>query len=178
MTRRTQPDKPSRHTSLGLLSIAACPAACLAACLAAYLAVACSTLSGSKPQTPVVELADISLSRLGLSSQEFAVTLDVFNPNKFDLPIRNLDFNVSVKDEQVISGSHGERLLLAADSSTQTTVSVQTRLNRILQQILLLTASDVKALDYTISGFVELENWPVRIPFTVNRSLDNPNRIK
>jgi len=138
------------------------------------LLAGCSSIPTSKPISPDVNLANVSLTRLGLEQQEFAFTLEVFNPNSYDLPIQSLDFTVYSDDELVVSADHNENILLPAKSSTQATVNIETRLNRLLKQLLVLATSNDTSLDYTITGNVKLANWPVRIPFNAVKSLENP----
>ena len=132
---------------------------------------ACSTLSAVKPLAPKVELIDIAIVKMGFTNQELAFTLDVYNPNGFDLPVNLLEFTASSGEAAVASGRTTERVLLPAREKTQVTVDVIAQANRLIQQLLASAISESARLDYNVTGFVKLDNWPARIPFDVDKSL-------
>jgi len=138
--------------------------------LCVMLLVSCSTLPTSKPLAPEVEIATVDILAFGLTEQKLAFTLDVFNPNDYDLPVNLLEFMASSKNETVATGNTNEPVLLSAQNQTQVVVDVTMRTGKLLGQLLESALKKQTALDYNVTGFVELANWPVRIPFNVDKS--------
>ena len=136
-----------------------------------FIMMSCSSLPLSKPVPPEVEIASVDILALGLSKQKLAFTLDVFNPNDYDLPVNLLEFIASSKEETVASGQTIEPVLLSAKNQTQVVVDVTMRSGRLLSQLLQSALKQETALDYTVTGFVKLDNWPARIPFNVDKTI-------
>jgi len=140
-------------------------------CLSFALGSSCAVTPFSKPQPPTVELADIDIIRFGLKSQELALTLDVFNPNSFDLPVNTLSFIASFTDVPVAKGILTDKVLLTANSDTEVVVNVVARAGRLITRLLAAGVGAENSVDYNINGFVKLDNWPARIPFNVDDTL-------
>lgn len=131
----------------------------------------CNTIPTNKPLAPVVEVADVKLVKLGLFEQNLDFTLDVFNPNNFDLPLNTLEF-IASSDEQAFANGVGEQaVLLRANESTPVIINVQAQTNRALRNLLSSVLSGENTFAYNVTGFVKLDNWPARIPFNVDKVL-------
>ncbi len=144
-------------------------------CLYGFLTLlltACSTIPTSKPLAPRVEIADIQLVKLGITEQELDFTLDVFNPNRFNLPVNTLEFVASSDEQAIATGASQQSVLLKANANTQVVVNVQAKVNRALRGLLAQALSGEKQFDYNVTGFVKLDNWPARIPFNVDKVLE------
>lgn len=137
---------------------------------------ACSTLPTSKPIAPDVKLLSIKPQKLGLIEQQLALQLQLSNPNSYDLALQTVTFIAKLNGEELAQGISNDAVTLPAEGDAEIEVIVSTRMNRVLGQLLLLASNPANALDYNISGFVKLANWPVRIPFNVDGQLDNKLR--
>lgn len=131
----------------------------------------CASIPTSKPLSPTVELADLSVVKLGLLSQELAFTLDVFNPNTYNLPVNTLNFIASVADEAIAEGLSTTPVVLLANSNTKVVINVTTQANKLLRKLITSTLSVDSILEYNVTGFVKLDNWPARIPFNVDKKV-------
>ena len=143
----------------------------LAVILIVLVTAACSSIPTSKPLPPKVEVADLQLVKLGLLSQELAFTLDVFNPNNFDLPVNTLNFVASMAEQTIAEGLSNTPVLLTANTHTTVVINVTTRANKLLSKLVDSAFSTDRVLDYNVTGFVKLDNWPARIPFNVDKQL-------
>lgn len=135
---------------------------------------ACNTIPTNRPIPPTVEIESVKALKLSLTKQELAFTLKISNPNTYDLPLQSLSFTASIDDSQVAQGISDERVTLPAQSDALLEVRVSTRLRKLLGQLLLFSTSDDEEVNYKVTGFVELANWPARIPFNVDGALENP----
>ena len=135
------------------------------------LSSGCAALPGSKPIPPTVKVSDVNIVKLGISTMELAFTLDVFNPNNYDLPINTLEFVASTDEQVVANGQSNEPVVLSPGGSTPLVVNVSAKTSRLLSKLMAASRSPDSTLDYNVTGFVKLDNWPSRIPFNVDRSL-------
>lgn len=135
---------------------------------------ACSSIPTSRPMAPTVKVESVKAVKLSLSSQELAFNLTVYNPNDYDLPLQSLNFIATVDDTEVARGMSNERVTLPANDEARLQVSVSTRINKLLGRLLRSTSNEETDIPYDIKGFVKLANWPTRIPFNVDGSVDNP----
>ncbi|MFK8082092.1 MAG: LEA type 2 family protein [Granulosicoccus sp.] len=143
----------------------------LVAALLLIMAIGCSSIPTSKPIAPKVEVANLEIVKLGFLSQDLAFTLNVFNPNDYDLPVNTLNFIATVANEAVAEGISDTPVRLLANSTTEVVIEVTTRVNKLLGKLLQSPLGIDSALDYNVTGFVKLDNWPARIPFNIDKSL-------
>lgn len=134
------------------------------------MSAGCGSIPTSKPLPPKVEIAGLDIVKLGLLSQELAFTLDVFNPNNYDLPVNTLSFIASIADQAVAQGISENPVLLSANSSTEVVINITAQANKLLKKLIASTLSPQSELDYNVTGFVKLDNWPARIPFNVDKT--------
>lgn len=134
----------------------------------------CSSIPTHKPIAPTVELESVKALKLSLNKQEIAFKLKVYNPNLYDLPLQLLSFAASVDGSSFAQGNTDERITLPSKENAIVEVIVSTRLNKLLGKLLLFSNSEQKKVDYKVTGFVKLANWPSRIPFNVDGELENP----
>lgn len=132
---------------------------------------ACSTIPTTKPEPPTVKLLSVKPVKLGLKSQELAFELEVTNPNAYPLPLQALSFIAALEDEEVARGFTGDRVTLPANGNAVIEISVNTSISKVFGQLLSLANSARESVDYDVSGFVKLANWPLRIPFGVDGNL-------
>ena len=137
---------------------------------------ACSTFPTSKPVAPDVKLLSVKPHKLGLVKQQLALQLQLSNPNTYDLALQSVTFVAKLNGEELAQGNSNAAVTLPAEGDAEIEVMVSTRMNRILGQLLMLASNPDNALDYDVSGFVKLANWPVRIPFNVEGQLDEKLR--
>lgn len=147
---------------------AARAAICAAACL---LLTSCATLT---PQEPTIELADVRPLNLSLSGQRLAVTLNVINPNSFDLNLQGVDITATLAGEPVATGSSDNSVTIPADGEQTLELVVTAGLDVALARLRTMLSNRQTGLDYGVSGTVRLSDWPVPIPFQSDGRLDNP----
>ncbi|MFK7993019.1 MAG: LEA type 2 family protein [Granulosicoccus sp.] len=131
----------------------------------------CSSIPTSKPLAPTVEIAGLDVVKLGFRRQELEFTLDVFNPNNYDLPVNNLSFIASSDNQAIAEGSSDIPVLLTANGTTEVVINVTARANRLLRKLIASSINEKSMLAYNVTGFVKLDNWPARIPFNVDKTL-------
>jgi len=145
-----------------------------AAAVAFQLGLAsCASIPTSAPIAPTVDLKSVKPLKFGLTKQELAFQLEVTNPNSYDLPIQTLSFIAKLEDKEVAQGLSNEGITLPANSTAMVEIVVNTRIQRILGQILMLGSKAGKDLEYDVKGFVKLANWPLKIPFSTDGTVES-----
>lgn len=138
-------------------------------CIVVTLSLAaCASIPTSVPIAPTVILKSVKPLKLGLTKQELAFFLEVSNPNSFELPIQNLSFIANLEGKEVAKGISNDRVTLPANGKAVLEIIVNARIQRILGQILSLNSKSDNELNYDVSGFVKLANWPLKIPFNAD----------
>lgn len=135
---------------------------------------ACTTMLTSRPLAPRVAVDSVRAEKISLTRQNLLFRLAVSNPNSFDLPLQTLNFIAAVDGVELAQGLSSERVTIPANGKAMLEVHVSTSINKLLGQLLLATNQSRKDIAYDVRGFVKLSNWPARIPFNVDGSLENP----
>jgi len=142
------------------------------ALLGAWVLAACTTLS-VRPQEPRVSVDSVRLAGIGLLRQDIELMLLVENPNPFALPIRDLAFVATLGDERVASGSSSSAVNIPARGQARLPVMITTRLSRTLRGLGRQLGQHGLDLTYRVTGSVKLANWPARLPFDADGSLQD-----
>jgi len=159
---------------LGLVLSIAAHAALLTISGSVMILSACSSIPLSKPQSPTVKLAGIRPTNISLTSQTLELTLNIQNPNGFDLPMESLTFSARFAGESFAQGNTINKVTIPANGDALLKVKVKTGLGQLAEQFRTMIATDELDLHYDIKGFVKLANWPKTIPINVQGELDDP----
>lgn len=149
--------KPARSYALGLLLLCA-----LGACASLAL------------REPDIELAGIKPLNLSLSGQRLAITLNVTNPNSFDLKVREIDVLASLDGTPIATGVSADSAVIPAGGERTIELIVTAALDLALSRLRTLLSDGGGGLDYSVSGTLRLLDWPRPIPFSSDGRLDNP----
>ncbi len=140
----------------------------LLTCIAIMILLSgCATMLPKKPEAPVVKIAAVRPLNLSFSKQRLAFTLQVHNPNTYDLPLQSLDFIASLAGKKIATGKSDQEVTLPANGAATVEVEVEAKINRLISQLQSMLRADSLNLDYGVKGHVKLANWPTRIPFDV-----------
>jgi len=126
-----------------------------------------------RPLEPRVSVDAVRLLELGLLRQRIELTLKVQNPNPYALPISELDFTALLGDEPLASGSSVQAVNVPARGEARLPVVIELGLSRSLSRLGQQLGRHGLALDYRVTGSVKLSNWPRRLPFDVDGSLQD-----
>jgi LEA14-like dessication related protein len=130
----------------------------------------CSS-NGVLPESPEISVHDVDIVEIGLNNQKFLFNLNAFNQNKFALPIRGIEFDLSLSDVKVGSGFGGEDISLASASNTLIPVEVETNLVESVDNFKKLFLSGGLNLEYKMTGKLQLVGESIGIPFSVTGNL-------
>lgn len=122
---------------------------------------ACASGSRLRPLSPEVSFAGISIKKASLFLQTFEVSLNVDNPNSFDVPLEYLDYELFFNGVKIGSGSQKDNYDLKAKSVTQVPLELQTNIISLMSK---LGKANQKATGnkYQIKGQAKLKNWSAR----------------
>lgn len=120
-----------------------------------------------KPQAPIVKIAAVKPLNLSFTKQRLAFTLQVHNPNAYDLPLQNLDFVASLAGNNIATGKSDQAVTLPANGEAIVEVEVEAKINKLISHFQSMLSANSINLEYGVKGHVKLANWPTRIPFDV-----------
>ena len=123
--------------------------------LALVVAVGGRALLQREVQEPEVRLSKVELTRLGLTEQDFRLTLAVDNPNSFSLPVRRLRYDVELAGIPFASGVTDDGLEIAADGTSEIQLGINTNLLTSVPELFNLIRDGRRSFDYNLSGEVE-----------------------
>jgi len=141
-------------------------------CSLILLTSACSTMLAVEPISPTVRVTGVSPINLSLTDTRLNFSLLVSNPNSFNLPIRNLDFDAFFAGKEIAKGSSNKAVTIPANGDAVIEVSVSAGLTKILKHVKTMFDAQNFNLNYGVKGKVKLANWPTKIPFNIERELD------
>jgi LEA14-like dessication related protein len=126
---------------------------------------ACSSLP-LNAVPPSVSVTEVGVASLGLFEQRFDVGLRVTNPNRFDLKIEALDFELEVNGHAFASGLSRVPALIPAASSSLLRVDAIMQSKDLVRQINTLSPDILKGgVPYRVRGRVKMGTPSIWLPF-------------
>ena len=123
--------------------------------LAAFTA-ACASLGRAVFKEPIVSLDNVRVTGLGTSGGAVDVTIDVYNPNDFQLDGLRLSYNVLVGDSVSMgTGTYDQRFTVQKGDTTRLTFPLQftySGLGAAGRQLI-----QTGTVDYTVKGDVTVD---------------------
>ncbi len=126
----------------------------------ALLMQACSSVPGVV-EKPTVSVQNISLQQLSLTQGTAVVTLNVTNPNSFPLPLKGIEYGVTLNGHRVASGDQVQEQTIGAGQ--QVPVNIPVKLDFVELVKLAPVALHERKLQYDLSGAVRLPF--IKVPF-------------
>ena len=128
------------------------------------------------PQIPRVSVKKISLDKMNFGSVEFLVTLNVNNPNAFDVDISELTYNLTVVEGDLGKSQINKPIKMKKESYNE--IEIPIKLNLINVSGALLQSFNNKSLSYRINGDMKFDtSLPmlkgVRLPFDYSAKVDS-----
>lgn len=84
------------------------------AALLGMILVACSTI---RPEPPQIQLSSLAISDVSLSHANFVATVDLYNPNGFDLEIKRIEFTLFLNDVRIANGFSAKMFSIPAQAN-------------------------------------------------------------
>lgn len=120
----------------------------------------CQSL-GESLQPPEVRLQNVQLEEVSSLSQRFVLQFAVSNPNPVPLPVKGINYGVSLGGLSLASGSTAESFRVPSNGDGVFSVSVETSLMQAVQLLgARLLQGGEQSLDYEVGGDVQID-----IPF-------------
>jgi LEA14-like dessication related protein len=138
---------------------------CLAAC----------SLVAPKFNRPTVTVIGIELRGGNLLQQNFAVKLDIQNPNNRPLPVHGLHAELKVDGELIASGISDRAVVIPAMGDSEFGLTISVDLALALQKFADRANAHADSIDYDLSGAASIDLPFLRnLPFHQSGSLKFP----
>ena len=133
---------------------------------AAILATICLLAACAGPVTlvdsPSIRLTRIDSGHLSFNRQTFVLGFDISNPNSFPLPVRVLNYDVQIADQEFASGKTESAFTVPANGDSSFAISVDLDMMQQASSIAsLLRAGSQGQVPYELNGSLTVD-----IPFT------------
>ena len=125
--------------------------------------MACSALT-KRPEAPIVSLADIKFSKMGMLEQTFILTLRLKNPNDYSLPLRGLSYGLKLNGAAFAEGASASKVTIPPYGEETIDVNVVSNFFSIFKQLKGLSGNE--PLKYSLSGKIGLVNKAFKLPFS------------
>jgi LEA14-like dessication related protein len=129
------------------------------------LAVALSGCSAFAPKftRPNITVISVELRNGNLLQQNFAVKLNIQNPNDRALPVRGLHTELNVGGEQIASGVSDRSVLVPAFGDEEFDMTISANLGLALLKLADKANQHADSIDYDITGVASID-----LPFLRN----------
>ena len=114
----------------------------------------CSTWVSDDFIKPDIELLKVEVVRARLLDQRFVLHFRVDNPNSVSLPVRGLDYRLSLAGVPLAQGSSSDWFTVEAHSRKVIRISVHTSLWRNLKTVIAALKDPQQAVPYRFEGTV------------------------
>jgi LEA14-like dessication related protein len=130
--------------------------------LAGSLPIAFSLLSGCsllapKFTRPNVTVISIEMRRGNLLQQNFAVKLNIENPNDRALPVRGLHTELTVGGEQIASGVSDRAIIVPAFGASEFDMTITANLALALLKLTDKANQHADSIDYVLTGEASID---------------------
>jgi len=131
----------------------------------------CATLNPAyqKPEVHLVRFQPLPSQGL---EQRFAIGLKVLNPNRMDLKINGISYNLKLQGHKVVSGLSGKVPVIPAYGETQLDLEASTDLFGSLRAVLDLLNAPGKPVSYELETRIDTGWWGLPVTVVESGSID------
>ncbi|MFI7865165.1 LEA type 2 family protein [Pseudomonas sp. BMW13] len=115
----------------------------------------CSTWMTGGFKDPDVRLIKVDVIKARLLEQEFLLRFRIDNPNSVSLPVRGLEYAVTLNDIPLADGSASEWFTVPANGHHSFDVPVRTNLWRHVRQVVKMLEKPDQPIRYSLKGEVK-----------------------
>ena len=125
--------------------------------LIAVLAVAACSLVAPAYERPEVTVIGIQLAGGNLLQQKFRVSLQVHNPNRRTLPVRDVHAELRVAGESVATALTEQPFVVPARGTTDFDMNLSVNMAGLLFKLAAQRDRRVDAIDYELTGMADVD---------------------
>ncbi|VXC89562.1 conserved hypothetical protein [Pseudomonas sp. 8Z] len=104
---------------------------------------------------PDVRLIKVDVIKAKLLEQEFRLRFRIDNPNSVSLPVRGLEYDITLNEIPLAAGSSSEWFTVPAHGQYTFEVPVRTNLWRHVRQVVKMLEKPNQPIRYTLNGEVK-----------------------
>ncbi|MFP4040941.1 MAG: LEA type 2 family protein [Desulfosudaceae bacterium] len=130
-------------------------------------------------EKPEARISAVRLTKLSFTGTDLEATVEVHNPNPYEINLGRLDYALLVQDKQVLKGEQNRNIDLKADSSQSLVFPVGVKFEDLLAAVSGLKQKS--EVDYELTGgvsFVIPVAGEIRVPFNKKGRLPVPKMPK
>lgn len=113
-------------------------------------------------ETPTISVRNVALQNLSLQQGSALIRLNLTNPNAFPLPLRGVQYGLSLNGRQVARGAQSQQRNINANETVAIDIPVQMNISEMFQ--LIPSILQQGQAQYALQGAVDLPF--ISIPFS------------
>jgi len=129
------------------------------------LTVAACATTAIYQDPPRVTLTSIQPKDMTLLEQRYSLQLRVMNPNDVAIPVEGLSYALEINGREFAYGVSNVTVSIPPFGEALLDVEVVSNLLNIMQQVQEMQGEQHDSLSYRLSGKINLDNSPARLPF-------------
>jgi LEA14-like dessication related protein len=122
-----------------------------------FLSIVLSSCRNLIMENPSFVLRKIALSPRSFTEMNLLISIEVHNPNRFDLTLRSFEYTLYLKNEEIGNGRLEKELLIPSSSTTQTEAPVAAKFKNLGGAVKVLITGE--ELPYRIEGKAEVKTF-------------------
>ena len=143
----------------------------LSLCLCGFAALSACTSLNELDQPPRITLVNLKPVQIQLLEQRYLVTIRIQNPNPVALPIRGLDYALSINGSPFADGVSNQRITIPAYGEKTIDLGVTSTIIKLLDQIRRFS-ENTGTVTYGISGTLGVDGLSQGVPFKRDGEID------
>lgn len=125
------------------------------------------------PVKPDISVTGMKLDKFAFKKQSFSLQLTVDNPNLFDIPVLNTNFDIAFNNKKIVSASSNKLRILKAGQKTIIPLQFSTNFIKTWSDFSNILKQKKLNFNYDVSGSLSLDAkyFPIDIPFNKSGNL-------
>ncbi len=134
--------------------------------IASVALTACNAVPPLNLKSPDIAFGDLSVSDIGLSQIKFVVTVNADNKNDVDIPLTDMNFDLSLMDQSFAKGVAKEtNTVIPKKASKSIPIEFTVGTSKVIDLIKKVSASDLSNFNYALKGSAKWGSGPFAVPF-------------
>jgi LEA14-like dessication related protein len=136
------------------------------AVIASITLSACNAVPPLNLKSPDIAFGDLSVSDIGLSQIKFVVTVNADNKNDVDIPLTDMNFDLSLMDQSFAKGVAKEaNTVIPKKASKSIPIEFTVGTSKVIDLIKKVGGGDLTNFNYALKGSAKWGSGPFSVPF-------------
>lgn len=116
-------------------------------------------------EPPKISIANLNVANATLFEQNYLIKLRIQNPNDADIPIKGMQYEITLNGQHFASGVSNQELVVPGLGSTTIDVEAVSTLLSVFKQLTAMQQGKLQSVAYSLNGKIFLSGPGNNIPF-------------